>query len=101
MTSQVIKNRLRVSSEYAEKMDPMELSSLNGLLDRIAALGVASNYDQIGLKPDQREIESPPITHQIEVVEEQYDNPSPLLRTKYVRISELTEPDTCPREDMP
>ena len=70
MTSQVIKNRLHVSSEYAEKMDPTELSSLNRLLDRITALGVASDYGRIGLKPDQREIESPPITHQIVVVEE-------------------------------
>ena len=33
LTSQVIENRLRVSSEYAEKMDPVELSSLNGLMD--------------------------------------------------------------------
>ena len=63
MTSRVIGNRLQVSSEYAEKMDPTELSSLNGLLDRIAALGVTSDYDRIGLKPDQREIESPLITH--------------------------------------
>ena len=52
-------------------MDPMELSSLNELLDRIAALGVATDYDRIGLKPDQREIESPPVTHQLAVVEEQ------------------------------
>ena len=43
MTSRVIENRLHVSSEYAEQMDPMELSSLNRLLDRIAALGVASD----------------------------------------------------------
>ena len=62
MTSRVIKNRLHVSWEYAEKMDPTELSSLNKLLDRIAALGVATDYNRIGLKPDQREIESPPIT---------------------------------------
>ena len=44
-------------------MDPTELSSLNELLDRIAALGVAIDYDRIGLKPDQREIKSPPVTH--------------------------------------
>ena len=43
-------------------MDPMELASLNELIDRIAALGVATDYDQIGLKPDQREINSPPVT---------------------------------------
>ena len=56
MTSRVIKNSFHVSLEYAEQMDPMELSSLNELLDRIAALGVAMDYDQIGIKPDQREI---------------------------------------------
>ena len=71
----------------------MELSSLNELLDRITALGVATDYDQIGLKPDQREINSPPITHQIAVVEEQ-DNSSSILRTNYVRISDLEKPDT-------
>ena len=56
-------------------MDPAELSSLKELLDRIAAMGVAIDYDWIGLKPDQREIKTPPITHQIAVVEEQ-DNSS-------------------------
>src|SRR3954470_7622284 len=70
MTSRVIKNRLHVGSELAEKMNPMELSSLNELLDRIVALGVATDYDRIGLKPDQREINSSPVTHQIAVVEE-------------------------------
>ena len=59
MTSQVIENSLHVSSEYAEQMDPMELSSLNEILDRIAAFRVAMDYDRIGLKPDQREINSP------------------------------------------
>ena len=82
-------------------MDPMELSSLNELLDCITALGVATDYDQIGLKPDQREIESPPVTHQIAVVEGQCDDSSPMLRRNYVQISELTEPDTHPREGMP
>ena len=51
-------------------MDPMELSSLNELLDRIAALGVATDYDRIGFKPDQREINSPSVTHHVAVVEE-------------------------------
>ena len=101
MTSRVIGNRLRIDSEYPKRMDPMELSSLNELLDRIAALGVATDYDWIGLKPDQREIESLSITHQIAVVEEQCHNPSSILRTNYVRISELEGPDTCPRNDMP
>ena len=68
MTSQVIKNSLHVSSEFTEQMDPMELSFLNELLDRIVALGVATDYDRIRLKLDQREINSPPATHQIAVV---------------------------------
>ena len=75
-------------------MDPAELSSLNELLDRIAALGVATDYDRIGLKPDQREIKSPPITHQIAVVVEQDDDPSSIPRTDYVWISDPEEPDT-------
>ena len=54
MTSRAIENNLHVNSELAEQLDPMELFSLNELLDRIAALGVATDYDQIGLKPDQR-----------------------------------------------
>ena len=58
MTSQVIKSDLHVSSEFAEQLDPIELSSVNKLLDRIAALGVATYYDQIGLKTDLREINS-------------------------------------------
>ena len=78
----------------------MELSSLNELLDRIAALGVATDYDRIGLKPDQREINSPPVTHQIAVVEEQCGDSSSILRTNYVRILELSEPDIRPREDI-
>ena len=69
MTSQVIKNSLHVDSEFAEQMDPMELFSLNELLDRIAALGISTDYDRIRLKPDQREICSPPVTHEIAVVE--------------------------------
>ena len=101
MTYRVIKNNLHVSSEYTERMDPMELSFLNELLDRIAALGVATDYDQIGLKPDQREINSPPFTHQIAVVEEENNNFSPILRTNYVRIPELSELDTRLRETWP
>ena len=100
MTSRVIKNSLHVGSEFAEQMDPMELSSLNELLDRITALGVATDYDRIGLKPDQREINSPSVTHQIAVVEEQCNDSSSILRTNYVRIPEHSEPDTRLREDM-
>ena len=71
MTSRANESNLHISSELAEQLDPMELFSLNELLDRIAALGVATDFDQIGLKPDQREIDSPQITHHVEVVEEQ------------------------------
>ena len=52
MTSWVIENPLRIDSEHSKKIDPAELSSLNELLDRIAALGVTTDYDRIGLKPD-------------------------------------------------
>ena len=55
MTSEVVKSNLHVSSEFAERLDPIELSSVNELLDRIAALGVATNYNQIGLKTDLRD----------------------------------------------
>ena len=59
MTSRAIESNLCISSELAEQLDPMELSSINELLDRIAALGVATDYDQVGPKPDLREINSP------------------------------------------
>ena len=96
-TPQVGENPLCISPEYSNKMDPTHLSSLNELLDRIAALGVSTDYDQIRLKPGQREIKSSLITHQVAVVEEQADNnSSPTLRTNYVRISEPGEPDTHP-----
>ena len=36
-TSQVVGSNLRVSSKAAEQLDPMELSSVNELLDRIAS----------------------------------------------------------------
>ena len=69
MTSRVIKSDLHVNSEFAEQLDPMDLSSVNELLDRIAALGVTTDYDQVRLKPDLREINSPQVTHHIAVVE--------------------------------
>ena len=100
MTSQVIKNSLHVDSESTEQMDPIELFSLNELLDRIAALGVATDYDRIGLKPDQRDIKFPAATHEIAVVEEPHTDHPSILRTNYVRITELPELDTHSREDM-
>ena len=45
MTPRVIETNLHINSELAKQLDPMELSSLNELLDRIAALGVATDYD--------------------------------------------------------
>ena len=45
MTSQVVKSNLCLSSKSAEQLDPIELSSVNELLDRIAALGVATDYN--------------------------------------------------------
>ena len=69
-------------------------------MDRIAALGVTTYYDWIGLKPDQRDIKSPPVTHEIAVVEEPHMDYPSILRTNYVRITELSKPDTCSREDM-
>ena len=86
MISRVIENNLHVKSALAEQMDPMELSSLSEFLDRIAALRVATDYDRIGLKPDQREINSPPVTHEIAAVEDQHMDSSSILRTNYVRI---------------
>ena len=41
MTSRAIENPLRINSEHSKQMDPIEFSSLNELLDRIAALGIA------------------------------------------------------------
>ena len=51
MNSRVIESSLHVGSEFAEQMDPMELSSLNELLDCIAALGVATAMIGLGLNP--------------------------------------------------
>ena len=38
MTSRAIENNLHVNSELAEQLDPIELSSINELLDRFTAL---------------------------------------------------------------
>ena len=94
MTSRVIKRNLHVNSELAEQLDPMELSSLNELLDRIAAMGVATDYDQIGPKTDLREINSPHAIHHVAVVEEQCSDSSSILRTSYVRIPDPSMSDS-------
>ena len=69
-------------------------------MDRIAALGVATDYSQIGLKPDQREIDSPQVTHHVKVVEEQCGKSSPILRTRCVRIPDPSKPDIRGGEDV-
>ena len=51
MTSRAIENPLRIDSKHSKQMDPAKLSFLNELIDRIAALGVATDYDRIGLNP--------------------------------------------------
>ena len=93
MTSLVIKSDLHVNSEFVEQLDPMEISSVNELLDRIAALGVTTDYDQIGPKPNLREINSPQATHHVAVVEGRCGDPSSILRTRYVRIPDPSKPD--------
>ena len=94
MTSRVIGSNLHVSSEFTKQLDPMELSSVNELLDRIAALGVTIDYNQIGLKTDLREINSPQVTHHVAVVEEQCGDSSPVLKTSHVRAPEPSMPDS-------
>ena len=39
----IAKDHLRINPESVDKMDPADVSSLNELLDRIAALGVATD----------------------------------------------------------
>ena len=51
VTSRVIKRNLHISSELVEQLDPMELSSVNELLDRIAALGALRITTRLGLNP--------------------------------------------------
>ena len=63
-------------------------------MDRIAALGVATDYNQIGLKTDLREINSPQVTHHVAAVEEQCGDSSPVLKTSHVRAPEPPMPDS-------
>ena len=87
MTSRAIENPLRINFEHSKQMDPTEFSSLNELLDRIAALGIAIDYDRIGPKTDQGETKTPPVTHQIAVVVEQDGESSSILKMDYVPSS--------------
>ena len=100
MTSRVIENPLRINPKHSKQMDPAEFSSLNELLDRIAALGITTDYDRIGLKPDQREIKSPPVTHQIAVVEEQDSDSSLIQKTDYVWVADPSELDTHQKKEV-
>ena len=81
---------LRVNSENPESTD---LASVNDLLNRFWAMGISVDrpfiYDHIGLKPDDREIHTPPVTHLVAVVEETAEgSQSPRLKTKYTRVSD-------------
>ena len=96
MTSRAIENPLRINSEHSKQMDPEEFASLNELLDCITALGIATDYDQIGPKTDQGETETPPVNHQIAVVVEQDSESSSILKMDYVRIAVHDEPDIHP-----
>ena len=70
--------------------------------DQITALGLSTDYDRIGLKPDQRKINLPPITHLVAIVDERGKNTSsPKLKPNYVRISEPIKLDTLPSEETP
>ena len=51
MTSRVIKSDLRINLEFTEQLDPMELSSVNELLDRIAPWESLQTTIRLGLKP--------------------------------------------------
>ena len=46
MTSRVIENNLHVGSEFAEQMGPMELSSLNQVLDSCYNFPLSSLFEQ-------------------------------------------------------
>ena len=96
MTSRAIENPLRINSEHSKQMDPAEFSSLNELLDRIAALGIATDYARIGPKTDQGEIKAPPVTHQIAVVVEKDGESCSISKTNYVRVTIHKEPGTHP-----
>ena len=52
MTSRAIENPRRINSEHSKQMDATEFSSLSELLDHIAALGIATDYDRIKPKTD-------------------------------------------------
>ena len=97
MTSRAIENPLRINSEHSKQMDPVEFSSLKELLDRITALGITADYDQIGPKTNQGETKIPPATHQITAVLEQDDESSSILKTDYVWVAVHEELDTHPR----
>ena len=98
----IAKHHPRIGLEYSEMMDLVDISSLNELLERIATLALSTDYGRIRLKPDQREINLPPITHLVAVVEERAENASSTeLRTNYVWTSESLELDTIPLGGTP
>ncbi|KAE8808070.1 hypothetical protein D1007_15498 [Hordeum vulgare] len=62
-----------VSPKHTSDMNSIEIQVLHELLNQIQAMGMtdsqATIYAQIGLRPDDREIRVPPITHLISIVE--------------------------------
>ena len=56
-----------------------------------------TTYNQIGLKPDNKEIRIPPITHLVATIEERVEGlRSPKLKTLYTRVS---SPETDTRQE--
>jgi hypothetical protein len=64
---------LRVNPADRQNLGPTDLSLLDGILDRIQAMGFidgkSSVYDQIGFKTDDREIYAPPAAHLVASIE--------------------------------
>ena len=56
MTSRAIENPLRINSEHSKQMDQVEFSSLNELLDRIAAFEFVTDTIRSGLKPTREKL---------------------------------------------
>ena len=63
-------HHLYVDSGYSDDASLAEISPINELLDRIAALGLSSPGDQIGPKSGQDEIDPIPVTHLVAAVED-------------------------------
>ena len=90
----VIEHHPYVDSGHSDDATSADLSPLNELLDRIAALGLSSPGDPIGSKSGHDEIDPSPITRLVAAVEDGAIETSPLeTETVIVRISEPFEPN--------